>query len=117
MYRNDPINPITGYIGSSNLTLSGLKHQGELNVDVLDHDAAKKLAKWWEEPQFAADFAEWQTGAKNAVDDWFQKGMEQIKRMIESPRFKAASARGRIDFDPESFVKNSKLNFMASSFQ
>lgn len=43
-FRDDPINPIVGFVGSSNLTLSGLSHQGELNVDVLDHDATEKLA-------------------------------------------------------------------------
>ena len=48
LFRTDPVNPIVGYVGSSNLTLSGLSHQGELNVDVLDHDAATKLAKWFE---------------------------------------------------------------------
>ena len=49
MFRSDPINPIVGYLGSSNLTLSGLSYQGELNIDVLDHDATQKLAKWFEE--------------------------------------------------------------------
>jgi hypothetical protein len=48
-FRADPINPIVGYLGSSNLTLAGLSHQGELNVDVLDHDATQKLAAWFEE--------------------------------------------------------------------
>ena len=46
-FRPDPNNPITGFVGSSNLTLSGLSKQGELNVDVLDHDATEKLAKWF----------------------------------------------------------------------
>ena len=46
-FRRDPINPIVGFLGSSNLTLSGLSHQGELNVDVLDHDATEKLARWF----------------------------------------------------------------------
>jgi hypothetical protein len=46
LFRPDPNNPITGFLGSSNLTLSGLSKQGELNVDVLDHDATQKLAKW-----------------------------------------------------------------------
>ena len=49
LFRNDPINPIVGYLGSSNLTLAGLSHQGELNVDVLDHDASAKLARWFED--------------------------------------------------------------------
>ena len=49
LFRADPINPIIGYLGSSNLTLAGISHQGELNVDVLDHDAAKKLAGWFED--------------------------------------------------------------------
>ena len=48
LFRPDPVNPATGYLGSSNLTFSGLSSQGELNVDVLDHDACKKLAKWFE---------------------------------------------------------------------
>jgi superfamily II DNA or RNA helicase len=41
--------PIVGYVGSSNLTLSGLSEQGELNVDVVDGDASKKLADWFDE--------------------------------------------------------------------
>ena len=46
-FRRDPVNPTTGYLGSSNLTLAGLSKQGELNIDVLDHDACDKLAKWF----------------------------------------------------------------------
>ncbi|RSL18611.1 phospholipase D-like protein [Edaphobacter aggregans] len=49
LFRSDPINPIVGFLGSSNLTLSGLSHQGELNLDVMDHDAGKKLAGWFED--------------------------------------------------------------------
>lgn len=47
LFRSDPINPVTGYLGSSNLTSSGLSHQGELNIDVLDQDASEKLARWF----------------------------------------------------------------------
>jgi phosphatidylserine/phosphatidylglycerophosphate/cardiolipin synthase-like enzyme len=39
--------PAIGFVGSSNLTLSGLRYQGELNVDVLDHDATEKLQTWF----------------------------------------------------------------------
>ncbi len=49
LYRNDPNNPVTGFLGSSNLTMAGLSNQGELNVDILDHDATLKLQKWFEE--------------------------------------------------------------------
>jgi len=49
LFRPDPINPTVGYLGSSNLTQSGLSAQGELNVDVLDHDTCQKLAKWFED--------------------------------------------------------------------
>ena len=49
LFRDDPINPIVGYLGSSNLTFAGLSGQGELNVDVLDHDAALKLKQWFED--------------------------------------------------------------------
>ena len=48
-FRPDPVSPIVGYMGSSNLTLSGLSQQGELNIDILDHDATQKLARWFED--------------------------------------------------------------------
>ncbi len=49
VHRTDVINPSIGFLGSSNLTLSGLQHQGELNIDVLDHDACQKLQKWFDD--------------------------------------------------------------------
>ena len=48
LFRHDPVTPVVGYVGSSNLTLSGLSLQGELNVDVVDQDACAKLAEWFE---------------------------------------------------------------------
>ncbi len=47
LHLNDRRVPIVGYIGSSNLTMAGLKSQGELNVDVLDNDACEKLERWF----------------------------------------------------------------------
>ncbi|MBM4258098.1 MAG: NgoFVII family restriction endonuclease [Deltaproteobacteria bacterium] len=49
LFRPDPISPTIGYLGSSNLTFAGLAQQGELNIDVLDHDACQKLAQWFED--------------------------------------------------------------------
>lgn len=48
-YRDDPNSPIVGFLGSSNLTFAGLSEQGELNIDVLDHDACHKLSRWFED--------------------------------------------------------------------
>ena len=48
LFRADPVNPKIGFLGSSNLTFSGLSQQGELNVDVMDHDACEKLATWFQ---------------------------------------------------------------------
>ncbi|NCD33268.1 MAG: NgoFVII family restriction endonuclease [Spartobacteria bacterium] len=48
-FRDDADNPAIGYVGSSNLTFAGLGKQGELNVDVLDHDSTQKLADWFED--------------------------------------------------------------------
>jgi superfamily II DNA or RNA helicase len=47
LHRHDLNNPLIGFLGSSNLTFAGLSKQGELNVDVLDHDACRKLEKWF----------------------------------------------------------------------
>ncbi|BAU10276.1 helicase domain-containing protein [Leptolyngbya sp. NIES-3755] len=40
---------IMSYLGSSNLTISGLRNQGELNVDVQDPDACTKLQNWFDD--------------------------------------------------------------------
>lgn len=48
-YSNDKRVPVVGFLGSSNLTLAGLAKQGELNIDVMDQDAAKKLSIWFDE--------------------------------------------------------------------
>jgi len=60
-HLNNNIAPRSGFVGSSNLTFSGLGGQGELNVDVLDHDATEKLHNWfverWED-RFSIDISE-----------------------------------------------------------
>ena len=48
LFRDDVNNPITGFVGSSNLTLAGLSKHGELNVDVLDHLGTQHLSKWFD---------------------------------------------------------------------
>lgn len=57
-HRQDKITPIVAYVGSSNLTTSGLVSNFELNVDVVDSDGAEKLDGWfearWDDP-FAVD--------------------------------------------------------------
>jgi superfamily II DNA or RNA helicase len=48
-YSDDRRVPIVGFLGSSNLTFAGLAHQGELNIDVLEQDAANKLSVWFDD--------------------------------------------------------------------
>jgi len=48
-HRHDYNNPRTAFLGSSNLTLSGLAYNGELNTDVTDYSATEKLAAWFDE--------------------------------------------------------------------
>ncbi|MDF3283247.1 helicase-related protein [Gordonia sp. N1V] len=48
-HRQDLNNPITGFVGSSNLTAPGLTLNLELNVDVLDTSGAETLAQWFED--------------------------------------------------------------------
>jgi len=49
MHRQDYNTPTLAFLGSSNLTLSGLSYQGELNTEVSDFDACKKLSQWFED--------------------------------------------------------------------
>jgi hypothetical protein len=49
IHRHDKFSPILSYLGSSNLTFSGLSHQGELNIDAHEKDTANKLMNWFED--------------------------------------------------------------------
>lgn len=68
LFRQDQDQPRIAYLGSSNLTFSGLQGQGELNVDVVDQDASLKLAKWFQD--------RWE-------DRWCLDISEDIKDIIE----------------------------------
>lgn len=46
-HKHDNDAPLIGYVGSSNLTMAGLSQQGELNVNVVEQDAAEKLQNWF----------------------------------------------------------------------
>jgi len=48
-HRLDSDSPRTGYVGSSNLTMAGLKTQGELNVKVTHTGDTARLAEWFED--------------------------------------------------------------------
>ena len=48
-HRTDKMAQVIGFVGSSNLTFAGIRKQGELNVDVVEQDAAQKLAKWFDD--------------------------------------------------------------------
>ncbi|MDD4191944.1 MAG: helicase-related protein [Mangrovibacterium sp.] len=67
--RNDYNSPIIGFLGSSNLTLSGISKQGELNVDVVEGDAARKLSNWFQD--------RWQ-------DRWSIDITEELAEIIDS---------------------------------
>jgi superfamily II DNA or RNA helicase len=70
-HLSNKVAPRSGFVGSSNLTFSGLGGQGELNVDVLDQDATEKLHKWfverWED-RFSIDIS--QELVKIIDDSW-----------------------------------------------
>lgn len=60
-HKKDKDAPLIGYVGSSNLTMAGLSQQGELNVNVVEQDAAEKLDKWFEarwEDRWCVDISE-----------------------------------------------------------
>ncbi len=66
LHRTDPATPIIGFLGSSNLTMGGLRRQGELNIDVVEQTgAAIHLRDWF----------------NNRWDDW--GSIDITKELIE----------------------------------
>jgi hypothetical protein len=76
---------LLGFVGISNLALSGLVRQVELNVDVLDHDATGKLADWFKERwthRWCADVTEKLAdliGASWALEDTLSRYLIYLK--------------------------------------
>ena len=58
---NNEFSGKVAFLGSSNLTLAGLKKQGELNIDVLDQKSCDDLCRWfndkWED-KFSLDISQ-----------------------------------------------------------
>ncbi len=68
IHRQDNVAPLTGVVGSSNLTFAGLQKNGELNVDVLEQDSAVKLSNWFND--------RWE-------DDWSVDISDELADIIE----------------------------------
>jgi hypothetical protein len=92
--RPDPITPLIGFVGSSNLILAGLSQQVELNVDVVEQDAARKLQQWfdehWNDP-LAVDLTEELT--KLIENSWVRK--ELIRPLPDLPQNRLPPFGGR----------------------
>lgn len=79
LIRDDRITPSIGYLGSSNLTLAGLERQGELNIDVVDQDAAQKLSRWFED--------RWNDGTIDITEDLIKVLEESWARETPIPPY------------------------------
>jgi predicted GTPase len=83
---------------SSNLErVAGAASDAELEA------TANQLAGWWKLPAFEGDAERWQSEAKAAIDEWFQRSVDRLERTVNAPRFKAAVAGAGETFDPAAF--------------
>lgn len=120
--RHDPITPLIGYVGSSNLTFAGLYKQGELNVDVVEQDAAQKLDRWFEERwkdaiDISADLAD-------IIDQsWASEATQKIENLPYLIYLKVAyhlseNARlGEAEFSIPSDLRSTLLDFQIAAVQ
>lgn len=67
--QDETVTHCKGFLGSSNLTHAGLQFQGELNIDVLDGDANRKLQDWFED--------RWADPLSVKVDDFVVSALDQ----------------------------------------
>lgn len=121
--RSDPITPLVGYVGSSNLTLAGLAGQGELDVDVVEQDAARKLEAWFD--------ARWNDSTLDISDElaamidasWAGEPIERIENLPYLIYLKVAyhlseNARlGAAEFPLPKELQRTLLDFQVSAVQ
>ncbi|MCS7088797.1 MAG: helicase-related protein [Thermoflexales bacterium] len=122
--RDDPITPLIGYVGSSNLTYAGLYEQGELNVDVVDQDAARKLEAWFDqrwEGDCAVDISE---DLVEAVErSWASESTAQIPSLAYLVYLKVAyhlseDARlGKREFELPADLREELMDYQVAAVQ
>jgi len=118
LYREDYTNPISGYLGSSNLTLAGLSEQGELNVDVLEYDACQKLKDWFNDrwkDKWCLDISE---ELVNIIEEsWARKeALPPYYIYLKMAYHLAQEARaGLIEFKLPSDLQNKLWDFQAAA--
>lgn len=120
--RHDPVTPLIGYVGSSNLTFAGLYNQGELNVDVVEQDAAHKLDRWFEERwEHAIDISE--ELAEMIDHSWAGQATQSIEKLPYLIYLKVAyhlseNARlGATEFSIPSDLSATLLDFQIAAVQ
>lgn len=119
-HREDLNNPITGFVGSSNLTVPGLTRNLELNVDVVDVDGAKTLAQWFED-RWADRFSRpvtteildlldesWARRAPRRPYDVFMKVCYDLSRDVRE---------GLAEYSIPAAVRNQLLDYQATAVQ
>ncbi|MCK5743072.1 MAG: NgoFVII family restriction endonuclease [Chlorobi bacterium] len=118
IHKKDYNSPLVGFVGSSNLTYSGIAQQGELNVDVVEGDAARKLSNWfqdrWEDSK-CIDISE--TLATIIDNSWAAKNLFQPYHLYLKVIYHLSrEARSGISlFKIPSVFKNKLLSFQENA--
>lgn len=125
LQRDDPVTPLIGYVGSSNLTYAGIAQQGELNVDVADQTAAQQLQKWfeerWNDPTCVDITRELLTLLEERC--WASESLQQVENLPYLVYLKIAyhlseDARiGTQEFKLPTLLKDTLLDFQVAAVQ
>ena len=117
-HRDDSAAPRVGYVGSSNLTVAGLREQGELNVDVVDGDASGKLARWfedrWNDPFTVDAMPEL---AETLLESWASEGqLDPYLVYLKMAYHLSREAReGLIEYGLPASMQDKLLDFQAAA--
>ena len=117
-HRDDTAAPRVGYVGSSNLTVAGLREQGELNVDVVDGDATEKLARWFEDrwgDPFTVDAMP--ELAESLRESWIAEDqLDPFLVYLKTAYHLSKEAReGLIEYDLPASMQDKLLDFQAAA--
>ena len=117
-YRpDDSFNPIQSLLGSSNLTFSGLKGQGELDAEIADSTNAKTLADWFDDKwneKYCIDISE--ELRKVIEESWACKEVKPYYIYLKTAYHLSQEARASInEYNlPEAF-KNKLFDFQQTA--
>ncbi len=115
-HRRDAAVRRVAFVGSSNLTQAGLQLQGELNIDVLDQNAANDLAVWFHDRWTDINARDISAELADLIDaSWIQQTEPYLVHLKLAYHLSRDAREGQAAFEIPQDIASELLDFQSAA--